>query len=905
MDITKIIRNLLNVAIVAYLLAFAYFAIFGGFDIDLRGFGIPFRIHMADMYKPSKIFFILVLARLTLGCFDSKSIDYIKKPFVRLYNSRLTNPCCILLGLIFLFALFLRVWGLGQGTEQYIYHPDAPKQIRAIFNFLEWKYSFDLRFLGNSHFAGYPYFAMHFPEFILRFINLFDSVTSFKVFNENYNTAVMVARLVNIVYSIFILFLVYRIGMKISGRFVAYLSLFLCSVSIIQIHMVKYVGNDLPMSFFSLIAVYFALKNLQGERLRWYILAGLFIGLSMASKYNGALTFVIIGLIYLSLRESFVDTLKSSGLIIKSVVTALLLFFFVNANFWVDPENAFRAIRESSNLVAHYGLYNHGHLEFLWSHLAYNYYVLNGVLSPVPVWIAAALLFVLVARRGSDHFYLWAGPAIIFIVGKITMPVSAANHYLNIAPIFLIAISMGVNEIMKMIRYRGVGAAIVALTCIYPAYYAIGDTSFWSLRPLKHEGQKWMSENADYEAHGAYALFYFSDCYTDSVAGRDPETNRFVINKFYYDLPKAPSLHRTRTNCLALLEPDPLFFPNTHWVDDENRATIYPANYNLVTTTKKFVTTKQAPVERLVKASELKGGITVLTDNCSQMKNNRVKVNIGGKKFEYNMAPGNKVVSEVTAPNRTWLYFGEYVSVIAESKESACWSVGTNPQDTGDIKLALGAREKAAESYLESGSPYSLIKAYLEGSETQKEKAHKEITRLYPKLLTGEYLKKATHSWNDAANYTSNLFDIKMVKEIKNTDTTNVSDPENIESVGPGETLYGPYIPLLQGDYTLYIKWSGSELLRSFDIDIVSLRSKNVITKKKITNNMAKNYATINFTIENFMEPDIEFRFYNVKGARLLIGQLLVKPQYHKPLKRLLQKFQRAVHQPQPEVSQN
>ena len=887
---TKVIISLLNFAIVAYLLVFAYYAIFGGFDIDLRDYGVPLRIHMPDLDKPLKIFLFLVVARLAIENCNSSIVEHAKRSALWLYRTAVSNQGYILLGSILLFALFLRVWGLGQGLEYHIYHPDAAKQITAISRFLVWDYSFDLGPLKSSYFAGYPYFAMHIPEYFIRAANLVERITGYTISHDHASIAMSV-RLVNVFYSMAIVFMVYKVGLMISGKFVALLSAFLCSVSIIHIHMVKYVGADLPMSFFSLIAIYFALQNLRNERLLWYTLSGLFIGLAMASKYNGVLTFVFVGLIYLSIRKDLVSALKSSGRILQSVCVALIVFFLVNANFWADPVTAFQLIRESGKVMSGYGLLGEGHLAFLWNHAISQFQTLEGILSPVPVWLAFIAFLALLARSPGRHLCVWASPIVIFIIGKLTMPISAPNHYLNTVPLFLIAICIGIDEIIKMFRYRKIAFGVIALGCIYPAYYAIGDTSFWLLKPLKYEGQKWASENVDYSAHGRHAILEASDCFSDTISGRDPDTDRFVVRRVYYDLPPAPSLHRTRSNCLFLMIPDPLFFPGAHWVDRDRNSTIYPASFDLVTSSKKFVTDRHAPVQRLVKASELSSSIAVLAENCSTEKND-LKVNIGSANFNYALAPGEKVVAVVEKPQHTWLYFGEYVRVEAESQGLACWSVGVNHQDIGDIGLTMGEQENAVDSYLASRSPYSLIMAYLNGSDRQKEEAHKAMAELYPDLLTDTYLNKAVNSWNNAANYSSELFDTKMVKIIKNSMTSEKSDSKNLKILKPGDVLYGPYIPLLKGDYTVEIKWSASKALHSFDFDIVSLRSKRAIAKHTVVNSGDDSETVFKFHIDRFMEPDVEFRFYNVQSGRLVVEEIAVKPDYYKPVKQLLKQFQ-------------
>ncbi|MBI3535678.1 MAG: glycosyltransferase family 39 protein, partial [Deltaproteobacteria bacterium] len=61
---------------------------------------------------------------------------------------------------------------------------------------------------------------------------------------------------------------------------------FLCSLNPILIHMGPFAKEDVPGLFFFTIAVYLYLKNLEKQKIKYFILTGIFIGLTIGTRYN-------------------------------------------------------------------------------------------------------------------------------------------------------------------------------------------------------------------------------------------------------------------------------------------------------------------------------------------------------------------------------------------------------------------------------------------------------------------------------------------------------------------------------------------------------------------------------------------------------------------------------------------
>ncbi len=93
----------------------------------------------------------------------------------------------------------------------------------------------------------------------------------------------------------FSVLLVYLITKKITkNNLMAVLSMLLLAFNLTHVGYSELVKNDLPITFFGLIAFIFALNILETGSLKWYFLSGMFVGFSTATGYLGATYFIPI-----------------------------------------------------------------------------------------------------------------------------------------------------------------------------------------------------------------------------------------------------------------------------------------------------------------------------------------------------------------------------------------------------------------------------------------------------------------------------------------------------------------------------------------------------------------------------------------------------------------------------------
>jgi len=210
----------------------------------------------------------------------------------------------LILGGIFLLALWLRLWGLGYDLPC-IYHPDEPKYIaisQAIFK------TGDL----NPHFFNYPslFFylnALAYVPFYLvgKVAGIFHSVQdllppfsqAMGVTKAQMPAVVWLGRLLTLLFGMGTVLLAYLAGKKIANRTnVGILAALMVAISPDHVTHSRLVTPDAFVAFFAFAALLFSIHLFQDGKTWTYVAAGLCVGFTASCKYNGAL--VVLPLLF-------------------------------------------------------------------------------------------------------------------------------------------------------------------------------------------------------------------------------------------------------------------------------------------------------------------------------------------------------------------------------------------------------------------------------------------------------------------------------------------------------------------------------------------------------------------------------------------------------------------------------
>jgi len=215
---------------------------------------------------------------------------------------RRVNRESILISIIFLIALLLRVWAADYDLP-YIYHPDEPGYITISQNIFK---TGDL----NPHFFNYPslffyinalayvpYYlfgklvgVFHSPNDILPVTSLAMGVTQAPM-----PTTVLLGRAVTMCFGMGAVGLAYLIGKRITSRTaVGMLTALIMAISPAHVWHSRLITPDTFVMFFSLATLLAAILIYQQGKTWQYIVAGICVGLTASSKYNGGLIILLV-----------------------------------------------------------------------------------------------------------------------------------------------------------------------------------------------------------------------------------------------------------------------------------------------------------------------------------------------------------------------------------------------------------------------------------------------------------------------------------------------------------------------------------------------------------------------------------------------------------------------------------
>lgn len=217
------------------------------------------------------------------------------------------NQACISLGLgaILTIALLLRANGMFRGlTYDYSFHPDVPKQIAALGNFLQDKYVW---YVGSLFYDGYPLGLNHLDEWLLRgFMALRQTVVMFilpeaqPLGQPEKITLYYWVHSLRLLYSLCCLGLLYHLTRKIlQDQTSALMALLLAGIAPLAIVVSHMASGDIGVDLFTLISFTCLAAYTRQSRKGWFLAAGLATGLAFSCKYQGALAALATGLFIL------------------------------------------------------------------------------------------------------------------------------------------------------------------------------------------------------------------------------------------------------------------------------------------------------------------------------------------------------------------------------------------------------------------------------------------------------------------------------------------------------------------------------------------------------------------------------------------------------------------------------
>jgi hypothetical protein len=267
------------------------------------------------------------------------------------------------IAVILVTALYVRSAGLMRGlNDGFIFHPDVPKQVHALSNYLHDNY---LWYIGSRFYDGYPYGLNHLDEWIIRAAYLV-----IRPVHDHLNTESVRLNYpdgVPLYYWVLCLRLIYGMIVVMLGLFVArrllqsrpaaYATAFLLALAPLSFTVTHFATGDIGVDLF-VAATLAALCAYARSRLgRWILLAGFFCGCAFACKYQGALAFFAVGTLLLlevvSAAGGIRAFLGKLGLGFAGMIAGA---FIGTPALFINPHRTWHDMRVNFQFIQNYGV---------------------------------------------------------------------------------------------------------------------------------------------------------------------------------------------------------------------------------------------------------------------------------------------------------------------------------------------------------------------------------------------------------------------------------------------------------------------------------------------------------------------------------------------------------------------
>jgi len=353
---------------------------------------------------------------------------------------------------IVFLALVIRIWGISFGLP-YIYHVDEERFSRISHHY----FSGDL----NPHFFHVPSLHTYAVAGIWGAYYLvgkvsgkFHSLDEFTdSFRNEITTLFILGRMFSVLLSIGTILVVYLIGKRLYNKKVGLLAALFLLFSPVHNKISHYMVPDSPMIFFQMLSFLFIWMIYKKGKWEYYILAGLFAGLAMGTKYGGLLLFLplILAHVFHVLEDK--QPLRNIFLSFKLILSGAFFFvgFFIGCPYaFFDFRSFWRGFQWQSRhlfVTGHYGsstaqpawlfYFKHGFKELVGK--SSQFLVLGGIIYG---------LF----RHKKREIILFSFPLVQFLIMS-NWKTSAVRYLLPLAPFFAIIGAYFLYLILSKLAY--------------------------------------------------------------------------------------------------------------------------------------------------------------------------------------------------------------------------------------------------------------------------------------------------------------------------------------------------------------------------------------------------------------------------------------------------------------------
>ena len=409
----------------------------------------------------------------------------------------LTNIELGLLVAIIFIAFSVRIWGITGGIHFF----SDMDQVEAIATALNYGLG-DL----NPHFFGHPSmltYVMFFLFGIYYIIGLlfgqFQTPIDFGLqFVIDPKWFFLIARFTVAFFGSLLVFPIFAIGRKLYNKHTGLLASFFMSLAIVHVFHSQLIKPDTIMVFFLLISFYYCILILEKGKLRYYIIAGFFSGLTIGAKYPGGI--IIVSMLVAHFLLVITNNNKRESTILdKKLILGLLVIpiaFVITTPFSILDFSTF-----SESL---WGIYKQQKIGIIGAERTMGTWFLvprlliRGVGVYLVIIAFAGFFYSLILHKKRDILLISFPLIYYFIIGNTSF--TRYHDWIPILPFLSILAARCIVDciriLFKSIKYKGILIAIIAIIImINPAITIINHNNKTLLKDTRIEAKEWIEMN--------------------------------------------------------------------------------------------------------------------------------------------------------------------------------------------------------------------------------------------------------------------------------------------------------------------------------------------------------------------------------------------------------------------------
>ena len=415
------------------------------------------------------------------------------------------NKNTIILYLILLAALLVRVIGLDWYLP-YTYEVDEPYTIRIALRFLKYGHLDPGSFMWPSlyfYIQAIGYGLYYLWRLLAESIQSLSSLTQTEIF--------LVGRFTTALYGVGTVLLVYFIGERMYSKKVGLLSSLFLTFTLLHVKYSRLIRPDVPMTFFITLSFFCVYLIYERGKIRDYLLATIFAGFSIATKYTGVILIVPIFLAHLfrGLKE------KRSLFSILFNKKVLLILLFIAVGFFIAFPYGFLRfsylfstirgwLRGLNRVTAN----NQGEIS---SWLYYIVGALNeGMGQPLEIFSLAAVVYAIFRHRKKDILLISFPLTYYLIMGSFLRHFD--RYILPVVPFLVIAAAMFLVEIASKIsrlkpKQNFIIIAFTLAIILFPGIRVIRYVDLMTKKGTGLQAKEWLEKNIPRESKIIYETY--------------------------------------------------------------------------------------------------------------------------------------------------------------------------------------------------------------------------------------------------------------------------------------------------------------------------------------------------------------------------------------------------------------